>query len=137
MTTEDYSVGSIVEGDVTNITKFGLFVKLANGKEGLVHISEIADEFVTDINQYAKVGDHIQVRITSINSEKKLDLSIKKVKEKEQVKEKEPGPIFIKKSKSEDFEKKLGSFLKRAEEKQIDIRRNLKFKQGLVKKKHK
>jgi len=137
MAEAEFNVGNIVEGDVTNITKFGLFVRLSNGKEGLVHISEIADEYVTDINQYAKVGDHIQVRITGINSQNKLDLSIKRVKEKEKEKEKDPSTIFIKKSKSEDFEKKIGNFLKRAEEKQIDIRRNLKFKQGVIKKKHK
>lgn len=127
-TDEEYLAGSIIEGDVTNITKFGVFVKLPNGVEGLVHISEIADEFVTDIKQYVTAGQHIQVKVLGKNADKKYDLSIKKTKEKE------PSPP-IKKGKGEDFEKKIGSFLKKSEEKQIDIRRNLKYKQGIVKKK--
>jgi len=126
---EELILGSIVEGDVTNITKFGAFIRLPNGQEGLVHISEIADEYVTDIKKFINVSDHIKIKILNKNAQGKYDLSIK------QTKEKEPNPtILYKKSKSDDFEKKIGSFLKKSEEKQIDIRRNLKLKQGIVKK---
>ena len=49
-------VGGVVEGKVTGITKFGAFVDLADGKVGLVHISEVADVYVNDINDFLKVG---------------------------------------------------------------------------------
>ena len=45
-------VGSILEGKVTTITKFGAFVALGNGKSGLVHISEIANAFVNDVHDF-------------------------------------------------------------------------------------
>jgi S1 RNA binding domain protein len=125
----EYEINSIVEGDITNITSFGVFVKFPNGQEGLIHISEIAYEYVTDINQYVKVGEKINVKILGKNKNNKLELSLR------QTQEKKIEPSFpIKKSKNEDFEKKLNSFLKRSEEKQIDIRRNLKLKQGITKK---
>ena len=47
-------VGAVFEGVVTGVTNFGAFVSLPNGKTGLVHISEIADAFVKDINEYVK-----------------------------------------------------------------------------------
>ena len=100
------------------------------GEEGLVHISEIANEFVSDINQFVKVGDKVSVRVMARNDRGKLELSIRKATEEE------PKPaLFIKrKTKDNDFETKISSFLKKSEEKQIDIRRNLKNKQGVSKK---
>ena len=64
------------------------------------------------------------------NNKNKLDLSMKQTKEKEP----EPALFLHRKSKNSNFEDKLGQFLKRSEEKQIDIRRNLKQKQGITKK---
>jgi S1 RNA binding domain protein len=121
----------IVSGEVTNVTNFGAFVKVEAGEEGLVHISEIANEFVKDINEFVKVGDIIKVKVLGRNNKNKLELSIKKATEGEA-----PEPLFIKKKSSDNtFEDKLSQFLKRSEEKQIDIRRNLKQKQGISKKK--
>ena len=50
-----HEVGSIVEGKVTGITKFGAFVELEGGSVGMVHISEISQSYVNDINDYLKV----------------------------------------------------------------------------------
>ena len=98
----------------------------------MVHISEIANEFITDINNFVKVGDKVKVKILARNGKNKLELSIKQAKEKD-VSEK---VLFIhKKTKNSNFEDKLNSFLKKSEEKQVDIRRNLKNKQGISKKK--
>lgn len=124
------AVGKVVDGSVTNVTSFGAFVRLSFGEEGLVHISEIANEFVSDINQFVKVGDKVSVRVLARNDKGKLELSIRKAAEQE------PKPaLFIKrKTKDNDFESKISTFLKRSEEKQIDIRRNLKNKQGVARK---
>lgn len=124
-------IGKIVEGEVTNVTNFGAFVRLADsGEEGLVHISEVANEFITDIDRFVKVGDKVNVRIMARNDKGKLELSIKRTKEKEE----KPSLFINKKTKDSSFEDKMSQFLKRSEEKQIDIRRNLKNKQGISKK---
>lgn len=70
-------VGAIVEGKVTGITKFGAFVSLPEGKSGLVHISEIANTYVNDVNDHLAVGQAVQVRVLSINDNGKINLSIK------------------------------------------------------------
>ena len=70
--------GSIVEGKVTGILKFGAFVDLGNGKSGMVHISEVSNSFVNDINDFLKVGDGVKVKIISIGDDGKIALSIKK-----------------------------------------------------------
>ena len=73
----DLEIGAILEGKVTGITKFGAFVQLPGGSSGLVHISEIANAFVSDINEYLKVGDTVTVKIIGINDAGKINLSIK------------------------------------------------------------
>lgn len=71
-------VGAIVEGKVTGITKFGAFVALEGGKSGLVHISEVANSYVSDINEHLQVGQSVNVRILNISDDGKINLSIKK-----------------------------------------------------------
>ena len=71
-------VGEICEGRVTGITKFGAFVALPDGKSGLVHISEVANAFVSDVNEYVQVGQTVKVKVLSISPEGKINLSIKK-----------------------------------------------------------
>lgn len=123
---------SITEGTVTNVTHFGAFVKLQDGEEGLVHISEVANEYVTNIEEHVKVGDVVKVKILGRNDKKKLDLSMKQSTESAQMPDQ---ALFLhRKTKNSGFEDKISSFLKKSEEKQIDIRRNLKVKQGITKK---
>ncbi|MEG0765072.1 MAG: S1 RNA-binding domain-containing protein [Pseudoflavonifractor sp.] len=71
-------VGSIVEGKVTGITKFGAFVSLPEGKSGLVHISEIAYSYVNDVNEHLKEGQEVKVKIIGIDETGRINLSIKK-----------------------------------------------------------
>lgn len=70
-------VGSIVEGTITGIAKFGAFVELPEKKVGLVHISEVANEYVSDVNQYLKVKDKVKVKVITIDDKGKIALSIK------------------------------------------------------------
>lgn len=128
---DDQIIGTVVEGEVTHITTFGAFVKLEHGEEGLVHISEIANEYVTDISKFVAVGDKVSVKVMARNQKSKLELSMKRSKADF---EEEAGLFMAKKTKNAAFEDRITSFLKRSEEKQIDIRRNLKSKQGITKK---
>ena len=129
-------IGEIVEGRITGVTKFGAFVKLPDGRDGLVHISEIANEFVTDVNQFVKLGDTVKVKLIGLNTKlNKFDLSIKQVLEdaSKPVDKVKIKPI-LSRSDNTMFEDKLTGFLKRSEEIQNDLRRNMKVKQGTFKK---
>jgi ribosomal protein S1 len=75
-----YSVGDVVEGTVTGIVDFGIFVKIEEGLEGLVHISEIDWGLVEDPRQFAKVGDAVKVKVIDIK-DGKISLSLKQLME--------------------------------------------------------
>ncbi|MBQ4129518.1 MAG: S1 RNA-binding domain-containing protein [Ruminococcus sp.] len=72
-----YEVGTIVKGKVTGITKFGAFVETAEGKKGMVHISEISRSFVEDISKELSIGQAVECKVISIADDGKLALSIK------------------------------------------------------------
>ena len=75
-----YKVNDIVEGLVTGITEYGIFVSLDEYYSGLIHISEISDNFVRDINNYVKIGETIKVKIIEVdNDECHVKLSIKNI----------------------------------------------------------
>lgn len=59
----ELAVGTIISGKVTAITKFGAFVSLPGGKSGLVHISEVAAAFVSDVHDYLTEGQEVTVKI--------------------------------------------------------------------------
>ena len=69
-------IGAILEGKITGIAAFGAFVELEGGKTGLVHISEIASEYVNDISQYLKEGQIVKVKAIGVEKGK-ISLSIK------------------------------------------------------------
>jgi small subunit ribosomal protein S1 len=75
---QEYPVGSMVEGEVSKITNFGAFVRLPNGVEGLVHISELSDQNVEKVEDILKVGQKTQFRVINVNkNDRKLGLSLK------------------------------------------------------------
>lgn len=71
-------VGKIYEGKVTGITKFGAFVELEPGTTGMVHISEVANSFVSEIKDHITEGQQVKVKVLSIGDDGKISLSIKK-----------------------------------------------------------
>ena len=76
----EYKVGSIVKGQVTGIEKYGAFVSLDNDYDGLIHISEVSNDFVSNINNYLKVGEPIYCQILDVDEENNnLRLSIKNI----------------------------------------------------------
>jgi protein Tex len=75
---EDVKVGMIVPGMVTNITRFGAFIDIGVKQDGLVHVSEIANRFITDPNEVLKLNDKVQVKVTEVDTiRKRIALSIK------------------------------------------------------------
>ena len=115
-------VGQIVEGKVTGITKFGAFVEISEGVTGLVHISEVADSFVKDVNDFLKENEIIKVKVISIAEDGKISLSIRKLK----------AAANANKPKKNDlsFEDKLAKFFKESEEKLLDIKKSHEPKRG-------
>ena len=74
-------VGKIYEGKVTGITKFGAFVELEPGTTGMVHISEVANTYVSEIKDHLAEGQTVKVKVLSVSEEGKISLSIKKASE--------------------------------------------------------
>ncbi|WP_062051239.1 S1 domain-containing RNA-binding protein [Bacillus sp. JCM 19034] len=74
--------GSKLQGKVTGITHFGAFVELPDGSTGLVHISEVADNYVKDINEFLKVGDEVTVKVVNVEKDGKIGLSIRKAQDR-------------------------------------------------------
>ena len=72
----DLEVGSILDGKVTGITKFGAFVAVAPGKTGLVHISEIANTYVSDVHDFLTEGQEVKVKVIAIDPNGRVNLSI-------------------------------------------------------------
>ncbi len=83
------SVGDIVSGKVVNITNFGAFIEIESGQNGLVHISEISNDYVENVSDVLKKGQEVKAKVLS-NDNGKLSLSIKQtLPKKEFVKQKD------------------------------------------------
>ncbi len=129
-------VGMVVEGKVSGITKFGAFILLPEGKTGLVHISEIAEEYVKDISAYLKEDQKVKVKVLSVNEKGKISLSIKKVLEESQPRSRrtyKPAEAEWDSRHSMDrlsFEERLARFMKESDEKMLDLKKNFEAKRG-------
>lgn len=122
-------VGQILEGTVTGITHFGAFVALPNGKTGLVHISEVADTYVRDINDFVHENDTVKVKVLSMDDRGKIALSIRQAQPRPQGAPYPPrgrrggrGPA--------SFEDKLARFMKDSEDRLGDLRRQKEGRRG-------
>ncbi|MCD8510798.1 MAG: S1 domain-containing RNA-binding protein [Bacillus sp. (in: Bacteria)] len=131
-------VGSKLQGKVTGITNFGAFVELPGGSTGLVHISEVADNYVKDINEFLTVGDEVEVKVLNVESDGKIGLSIRKAKEappqeREQRRPPKRGPRNNSNNNRREqlsFEDKMSRFLKDSEERLTSLKRNTESKRG-------
>ncbi len=143
-------VGSKVQGKVTGITNFGAFVELPDGKTGLVHISEVADNYVKDINEHLKVGDEVEVKVMNVEADGKIGLSIRKAKPQAERPERpeRPGrpdrpdrPQRPRRENNrsnerndrqpkENFEQKMARFLKDSDERLTTLKRATESKRG-------
>lgn len=116
-------VGSIVEGVVTGITNFGAFVQLPTGETGLVHISEVADSYVKDINEFLKRSDQVKVKVLSVDGNGKIGLSIRQALSK-------ASSRGYRHEDRASFEDKMAKFLKESDERLQDLKRNTESKRG-------
>lgn len=73
----ELEIGAILEGKVTGITKFGAFVALPGGRSGLVHISEVAYSYVSDVSEFLTVGQEVKIKVINIDENNRINLSIK------------------------------------------------------------
>lgn len=79
----DIKVNEIVLGEITGITKYGIFLKVENEYSGMIHISEISDKYIKDIEKLFVIGESLETRVLSIDEEKKqLKLTIKEFTKK-------------------------------------------------------
>jgi len=128
-----FEVGSIVEGKVAGITNFGAFIQLPEGKTGLVHISEIADEYVKDIKNHLEENQEVKVKVLSMDNGK-ISLSIKKAIERNEEPKtaRPPADIDWNKGTSENmnFEDLLSKFMKDSDERMHDLKKNFESKRG-------
>ncbi len=116
-------VGSILEGVVSGVTNFGAFIQLPGGITGLVHISEIAEEYVKDVNQFLKTNDRVSVKVISVDPKGKVGLSIKQTKTA-------PVQETIRRKPQGNFEDRLSRFMKDSEERLQTLRRSTDAKRG-------
>ena len=137
-------VGTILEGKVTGITKFGVFVELGEGKTGMVHISEVSSNYVTEITDHVKENQVVKVKVLSVGEDGKIRLSMKKLngdepKEKPQPQKREPrqdreqrGDFGFQKKTNQpmSFEDMLTKFKQSSDEKMSDLKRNMDSKRG-------
>jgi polyribonucleotide nucleotidyltransferase len=75
--TETVKIGKIYEGRVSSVKDFGAFVEILPGKDGLCHISELADGYVGSVGDVCRVGDVIQVKVIAIDDQDRVKLSRK------------------------------------------------------------
>ena len=110
-------VGSVMEGKVTGITNFGAFIELDGGETGLVHISEVADTYVKDINNFLKLEQVVKVKVIAVDKDGKIGLSIKALSASTNNNRSRQSKV--------SFEDKIAKFLKDSEERQSVLKRNL------------
>jgi polyribonucleotide nucleotidyltransferase len=85
--TESVKVGKIYDGRVTSVKDFGAFIEILPGKDGLCHISELADGYVQSVGDVCKIGDEMQVKVIAIDDQDRVKLSRKAaIRELEQAK---------------------------------------------------
>lgn len=128
--------GSIVEGKIVSVTKFGAFVEFDEGKTGMVHISEISNTYVTDIAEHVKVGQEVKVKILSIGEDGKISLSMKKaVPQQERPPKKRQGAVYVdysgasRKKEPMSFEDMMAKFKQSSDEKMSDLKKSIGNKQ--------
>lgn len=116
----------IINGKITGITKFGVFVELDKGVSGLVHISEVSNSFVKDINDVLKVNDEVKVKVLDCTDMKKISLSIKQAQEDKPKRINKEFNTFdgVKKSSQpQSFEDMMAKFKQSSEEKFSQLNR--------------
>lgn len=130
-------VGSIVEGKVTGVKKFGAFVALPEGATGMVHISEVSTQYIEELADVLTEGQIVKVKVLSISPEGKIALSIKRTMEQppRRPQRADTGRVWQPKQSNQpqgdlSFEDMMSQFKSRSEEKISDLRRVTEARRG-------
>lgn len=131
-------LGSDIKGIVVSIADYGAMVRLADGKTGLIHISEIADTFVRNVRDYLSEDDEVTVKVLRMNDKGRYELSLKQCEQRELTHAGGSAPVtqtFEHRSSpplrpAATFEDRLSRFLKDSEQRQHDLKRHLDTKRG-------
>ena len=135
----EVTVGSIFEGKVTGITKFGAFVALPEGGTGMVHISEVAHTYVSAIKDHLTEGQVVRVKVIGIDENNRINLSIKKAMDPPAQKPafnnanrpaRPAAPAAPKKQEPQTFEDKLKLFMQDSDSKMSDLKHYTDRKSG-------
>ncbi len=142
----ELEVGTVVTGKVTGITKFGAFVALPGGKTGLVHISEVASAFVSDVHDFLTEGQEIPVKILAVTPEGRINLSLKQAQEapaRQSRPARRPAPVQAAQTvqavqaaapaaaaAEPSFEDKLKKFMSQSDSIQSEYNRHMALKRG-------
>ena len=128
-------VGDLVEGKITGITKFGVFVDIGENLTGMVHISEVARTYVNEISDFVKIGDTVKTKVLTVADDGKISLSIKRALEETEPKDRprrkpvtppKPDNSFVwtsSKNECSSFEDMLSKFKQNSDEKFSDLKR--------------
>ncbi len=129
-------IGSIVEGKVTGVKKFGAFVSLPSGDTGMVHISEVSNEYIQELSDVLTEGQQVKVKVLSVSPEGKIALSIKKCEPRPARPQRaDAGRTWQPRSAAQpqgelSFEDMMSQFKTRSEEKISDLKRVTEARRG-------
>jgi len=79
--TAEAEIGKVYDGTITRLMNFGAFCEILPGKEGLIHVSELSNKFVSKVQDVVKVGDKVKVKVIEIDDQRRVNLSIKRLLE--------------------------------------------------------
>lgn len=129
-------VGSIVQGKITGIKKFGAFVALPGGQTGMVHISEVSQGYIEELSDVLSEGQEVKVKVLSISPEGKIALSIKRTQEQQPRRPRsDTGRVWQPRQNAQPqkdltFEEMMSQYKSRSEEKISDLKRVTEARRG-------
>jgi S1 RNA binding domain protein len=137
-------VGQIVQGRVVRLLAYGVLVRLDDGTTGLVHISEIDQNYVRDVADYFALDDMVNVKVLKAEDRGKIELSVKQARGEGEpiVKVRAPQPEEnndappraeagpSRRESRASFEEKMGEFMRSSSERLSDLKRNIEGKRG-------
>lgn len=128
-------IGAIYVGKVTGITKYGCFVAFGENKSGMVHISEVSNNYINDINEVITMNQEVKVKLLKIDENGRISLSIKKAEPRPVRPKREEAVHYTPKKRvvpmSEmTFEEKMKMFMTDSQERLTDVKHNTEKKTG-------
>lgn len=127
-------VGSILEGKVTGVKKFGAFVLLPSGETGMVHISEVSNTYIQELADVLSEGQTVKVKVMSVAPDGKIALSIKRTEPRPKPTRADTGRVWQPRAAAPQgnltFEDMMSQFKSRSEEKISDLRKVTENRRG-------